>query len=327
MKFDKKVVYSKNNLIKFPYILYVPNKIAKNASLIVDIKTPNPMNGNINDIINTLLDEESSISYNPYMLLKEFNYPVMTPIIPRINGFYTTFLGSKIIKNDFTDILNKYNEEELELFKNIDLQVYYMIKEANDILGISEKAIINGYSAGAKFATGFSILHPDIICCNFSGGTSGLSTLPTKEILGIKLPFPIGINDINFDEVNYKKIKHFFYIAEDDYNNPALPLSEMSNDYDESGNLKPIPNTYKKDMDGGLFPYYTECYSKEEINIIDKIYGHENLKRFKINEKYYKDLGINSIHKIYKGNHSNIFKLNREEIIKEMINIINSINL
>lgn len=328
MNFQKKIIYSKNEKIKFPYIIYIPETIDENASLIVDIKTPLPMSGSVDIMIDELLKE--GISYNPCLLMEKFKYPVMSPLIPRPVGFYTSYLGSKVIKNDFSELIKNIPIEDVLKFKDIDMQVYYMIKEANEFFGLNSRAIINGYSAGAKFATGFSILHPDIICCNLSGGTSGLSTLPIERIDNLDLPYPIGVYDINFDLENFKKIKHFFYIGENDNNNPALPLCELSIDTDVNGN--PLP---KKNEDGSinfildefmeLTPYHKECYTKREINIIDKLYGHDNIKRFNKNALIYKELGIDSIHKIYPGNHGNLFRLNREELIEDMINCIKSV--
>jgi len=328
MKFQKKIIYSKNPNIKFPYILYIPVEMENNASLIIDLKTPKPMEGDINDIINELLEQE--VSYNAAVLMDYFKFPVIIPIIPRINGFYTSYLGSKIIKNDLSELHSNIPEEVKDMFKDIDKQLYYMIKEANEILNLKSKAIINGYSASAKFATGFSVLHPDVISCNISGGTSGLSTLPIKKIGNIDLPYPIGVSDIDFDEENFRDIKHFFYIGEEDNNNPALPLCELSSEKAANGNQLPKRNfdgtiRYKLDVDGKLLPYYSECYSKEEINIIYQLYNENNIKRFKENEVLYKKLGIDSVHKIYPGNHATLFRLNKMQLIKDMISIVTSV--
>lgn len=327
MNFQKKIVYPKNKEINFPYMLYIPDEIDKKASLIIDLKTPRPMTGRVDNMVNNLLEE--SISYNIAMLMDKLKYPVLIPVIPRVVGFYTSYLSSKVINNDFSGLHGNIPQADEFKFKNIDMQLYYMIKDANALIGLDSKAIINGYSAGAKFATGFSVLHPDVICCNISGGTSGLSTLPIKRMYDLDLPYPIGVNDINFDEENFSKIKHFFYIGEEDNNDPALPLCELSEECDESGNRLPKRNSdgtikYLLDEKGELTPYYSDCYTKAEINIIHKLYGENNIKRFKKNEIIYKGLGIDSVHKIYPGNHANIFRMNREQLIKDMFLIIKS---
>lgn len=327
MRFEKKIIYSEDENINFPYVLFIPDNVAENASLIVDLKTPGPMSGDVDVMVSELL--EGGISYNPAMLMEKLNYPVMTPIIPRPKGFYTSFLSSKVINNDFSELHGNVAESDEYRFKDIDMQVYYMIKEANSLLGLNSKAIINGYSAGAKFATGFSILHPDIICCNISGGTSGLSTLPIKKIGDVSLPYPIGVDNVNFDEEKFRKIKHFFYMGQEDDNNPALPLCELSGEKDPNGNPLPKRNAdgsicYIVDENGKLMPHHLECYTKEEINIIHNLYGDENMERFKKNELFYKELGIDSLHKIYPGNHANFFRLNREQLINDMFTVIQS---
>lgn len=144
----------------------------------------------------------------------------------------------------------------------------------------------------------------------------------------MNLPYPLGISDINFDEENFKKIKHFFYIGEDDVNNPALPICELSGEKDANGNPLPKKNSdgslcYILDENGMVSPFYPDCYSKEEINIIHRLYGHNNIERFKKNAHLYKKLNIDALYKIYPGNHSTIF-LNKEMILDDMINVISS---
>ena len=142
------------------------------------------------------------------------------------------------------------------------------------------------------------------------------------------LPYPIGVSDIkNFNKEKFMKIRHFFYIGENDNNNPALPKCEMSNEYDSNGNLLPKFDEngnlkYIVDSDGLLLPTYSECYTKEEINIIHNLYGDNNQIRFKINEEIYHELKVDSIHKIYPGNHLTIFK-NRENIVNDIVDFIN----
>lgn len=181
MYYDKKIIWPKDEKIYFPYILMIPNEMDDNASLIVDIMTPPAMVGNVDDMVNKLLN--SGINYFSAKLMEKLHYPVMIPIIPRPVGFYTIYLGSKNIKNNFERLHGNIPKGDEFKFKNIDLQVYYMIKECTYALNLDSKVIMNGYSAGSKFATGFSILHPDVVCCNLSGGTSGLSTLPIQGLM------------------------------------------------------------------------------------------------------------------------------------------------
>ena len=320
---------SKNENIKLPYIIAIPKEMDKNAKLIVNILTPFPASGKLDEILNEMIESNSnSMDYNTHVISEKLGYPVLIPIIPRIKGFYSCYLGEQVINNDFSNMHGNIEENQEYRLKNIDKQVYHMIKDTIAQLDIYDKAIISGYSASAKFATQFSILHPDIIELNISGGTGGLSTLPIDNINGIDLPYPIGVSNIdNFDLNEFKKIRHFFYIGSDDNNNPAIPNFEESDETDSNGNTLPKRDKdgniiYKYNEFGELTAFYPECYTDEQVRVIHKLYGDENIPRFKYNEKLYHDLGINSIHKIYQGNHTNIFRNNREEMVDDIVNFI-----
>ena len=123
-------------------------------------------------------------------------------------------------------------------------------------------------------------------------------------------------------------VRHFFYIGEEDNNNPALPKCEMSDECDANGNKLPKLDEngnmrFILDSDGLLLPTYSDCYTKEQINVIHNLYGDNNLVRFKKNEKIYNELNINSIHKIYPGNHVTLFR-NRKIIVDDMVEFINN---
>lgn len=326
---NKKIIYSKNQNIKLPYILVLPEDYNNDASLIVELSTPYPSLDPLEVQIENLVNENSgnSLDYNLKLLMDKLKYPALIPIIPRPEGFYTTYLGSKVINNDFSN--TKLTSEEKEILTDIPKQVKEMIIEANNTLGLTNKVIIKGYSATAKFATGFSILYPELIKMNISGGTGGLSTIPAKTYEGLDLIYPIGVSDIeNFNIEAYKNIKHFFFIGDRDNNNPALPKCIMSDEEDVNGNKLPLKNEngqieYVKDVDGLLLPTYDECYTKLQTNLIHELYGDENLSRFLKNEKIYKSLGVNSMHKVYPGNHNSVLSQNREEIINEIIDFLN----
>lgn len=157
------------------------------------------------------------------------------PIIPNFKGYYTCFFGSQVRNNDTTileeNILNgvvKIDENDIEKIKNIDFQVLGMIEESKKIINkknnivINDKVIIHGYSAGGHFVNGFTALHPELISTEIVGGIDGMAILPFDNINGQKLNYPIGISDIpNFDKTQYSKIRHVFYIGDNDFQNCA----------------------------------------------------------------------------------------------------------
>ena len=328
LNIEKKLIYSNNPKIKLPYIMYIPKDYDSNSNLIVELQPMLPMQGSLKNVIDEIVNEEmepNRINSMLYMLMNNLSYPAIFPILPRVNGFYTSYLGSQVLNNNFSK--TNLNDEEKTMLSNIDIQVKEMIIEATKALNINPKAILKGYSATAKFATQFSILHPEVVEYNISGGTSGLSTLPIKELNGIKLVYPIGVYDVNFNEEEFRKIKHFFYIGSEDNNDPGMPKAKLSNEKDANGNILPLKDSngnyeFIYDDDNKLLPLYGDCYTKEEINIIHNLYEHDNIKRFLANAKIYDDLGINSVHKIYEGNHATIFGNNREQIVNDIISYI-----
>ena len=326
----KKIIIRSNNpKIKFPYILITPDEMSPDAHLIVDLEGTHSSKLSFKEQIEQKIkenEESSSMDFISHEIMIQLGYPVIVPIIPRKEDYYTTYLGSQI-KNNYYDNTS-LTEEDKEIIKDLDEQIKLMIEEATSSLNIQKKAIIKGYSATAKFATQFSILHPEVIAMNISGGTGGLSTLPLKEYKGIELPYPFGVADIdNFNMDEFLKVRHFFYIGDQDENNPALPKCKMSTERDLNGNLLP-----EKDQDGNLqliydengelSPTFPECYNKEEINLIHSLFGDDNQIRFDQVERIYHDLGIDSTHQKYPGEHITIFKYHREEIINDIITFI-----
>ena len=329
MKITKKLIISNSDKIKLPYVLYIPENINEDANLIVEFSGNPPEEGRVNDIIKRMIDGAFSLGmdYTLHYMMENLSYPAIMPIIPRIDGFYSNYLGSRIINNDFSLVKN-ITMEEKEILSNIDEQVKEMIIEASNYFNITPKAIVKGYSAGAKFATQFSILHPEVVAFNISGGTSGLSTLPIPEYNGYTLPYPIGVANIsNFNLEKFKEINHFFFIGSEDNNNPAMPACELSGEKDANGNPLPLLDdkgniVLKLDSDGLVIPFYEDCYTKEEINIIHNLYGDDNLKRFKKNQEIYDKLGIKSKHIVYEGNHQSIFRNNRSTMCDNIVSYI-----
>ena len=139
----KIVINSDNENIKLPYILVIPDNYSKDARLIVELEGNPPTDKSITEQIDKFIEQNTgnSMDYMLHLLVKELNFPVIMPIIPRLKNFYTTYLGSKVIKNDFTGC--DISSEEQKMMSNIDLQVKYMIEEAAKelITYVTEKQI------------------------------------------------------------------------------------------------------------------------------------------------------------------------------------------
>lgn len=246
----------------------------------------------------------STIDINQGMIYGyDLKMPVLTPLIPRVRGYYTQSLGSRIFKNDLAFLIkdnneraskDKLSETEInnirEQCKDLHLQLVNMIKDSKRIIlelgiNIDDKVIIEGYSAGSKFANRFTALHPEIIKACIGGGTSGLNILPIKELNGEVLNYPIGVANIkNFDIESFKSIPQYYFMGNKDYNDPAQINKDSS-------------------------PVFKENYKADEIIKIKTILGKEPQERFDNIKRIYNSLDVNAIFKRFNGDHTSIMKL------------------
>ena len=240
----------------------------------------------------------------------ELKMPIITPLIPRVVGYYAQALGSSIRNNDLSGLISdqinrnekdQLSPSEIEQIRlqcfDIPEQIVEMIKYTKKFLGnkgitVDDKVIAEGYSAGSKFVNAFTALYPNYVKAVICGGNSGLGIIPLKELNGTKLKFPLGVSDIDeFDEDAFKNVAQLYYIGSEDDNDPAMP--ECYYEVDDNGEY--IINidgtrTPKKDEFGNLvkkineegkpYPRYKDCYTQEEFEIIHNLLGENVKKRF-----------------------------------------------
>lgn len=260
----------------------------------------------------------------------------MIPLIPRVQGYYTQALGSKVFNNDVSTLIEDQDRREeedklstaeisqiQEQCRDLPTQVANMIKSAKMFLAsiginVDDKVIAEGYSAGSKFANCFTALHPELVKACISGGNSGLGILPLTEYKGQELKFPLGVADIpDFDYEAFSNIPQLYYIGTEDYNDPAMPKTEYK--VDENGeyildnNRYRIPITDEKgdvvpslDSSGRIQPRYKENYTQHEIEQIHELLGKNPQTRFATNEALYTSLGINATFRRFPGNHNSV---------------------
>ncbi len=312
----------------FPFLLYVPNECEKNTNVIFSCPTPRVKRelSFLENIDDTVLQNSKSISPISRRLSVRFHLPIIIPAIPRIVGLDTSYLGSGIYHNDF-DETKKYikekfcnlKEEDLVNFKDLHKQVCVMIAGALKFLrelgyNSDSKVIMEGYSAGSKFANFFTILHPELVKMVIGGGTGGLNILPLKEYNGYKLNYPVGVSDVpNFDFEEFKQIQQFYYIGSEDINDPALPKCVMDDSKcDECGNKLPLidekgKRTYITDENGNYQARFRGLYADYDVNVINKGVSEDIQKRFDIVKEIYETMGINVEFKKYPANHVSIW--------------------
>lgn len=263
----------------------------------------------------------STIEFNPGMWFgSDLKIPVLTPLIPRIDGYYTQAMGSMVYGNDISNLIARNNERSLERrlsdaelvqireqCRDLPEQLTCMIKDSQSFiqqLGIKvdSKVIMEGYSAGSKFANCYTALHPEMVKACISGGTSGLGILPISELNGQKLNFPLGVgNVINFDAEAFRNIPQFHYIGDIDYNDPAELKGEKQINSDGTINITP-----SLDSHGQIQGKYKENYTQHELTQIHSLLGRNPQERFANNQKLYLQFGVNAQFKKFTGDHSSV---------------------
>ena len=128
-------------------------------------------------------------------------------------------------------------------------------------------------------------------------------------------------------------IKQFYFVGEDDINDPAMANSELLIDHydengnpvyvrdnegnkiparDENGNIKYILNE-----DGLMTSYFDIGYTPEQVTFIHTALSSDILERFLKQKEIYESAGIDATMKVYPGTHSTVFS--SEELDKDIL--------
>lgn len=305
------------------YSLFIPEGCNKDATLLVNACNTGGFgtsNGKLDTTKSAIhLDEGlesakiSSIDLNLGMELgKMLKFPVLTPLIPRVRGYYTHELSSMVYHNDVSYLIEdnkeregsiKLSNEEIRKIKDkcfdLPFQLVNIIEDSKKILlnmgiKIDDKVIIEGYSAGSKFANRFTALYPNIIKACIGGGTNGINILPVKEMSDNKLNFPLGVNDIQkFNADEFKLVPQYYFIGNKDFNDPAKMYNGEA--------------------------VYKDAYTKEEATLINKLFGYDVQERFDNVKNMYKKMGINAKFEKFNGDHNLLIDNNSNFIVTQNI--------
>lgn len=270
-KSDSLLIVKKNPKKGFynDYVLFIPQKTPLNKKIFLLVEPNNT--GKLSDSIEVHeqyaidLASVSSVGNN---ISTELKIPLLVPIFPRPASqplMYTHALDRDVML-----------EKSPEL-KRLDIQLLEMIEDAKSILTamhiqVDPRFFMNGFSASATFTNRFSFLHPEKIKALAIGGFNGELMLPLKEINGIKLNYPIGINDFSelfnkkFDADAYKLIPQFIYMGKKDDNDAVQ---------------------------------YDDAYDEKERKIINENIGESVQVRYLHCQKIYNENQIASIFKTY----------------------------
>ncbi|MDH4223050.1 MAG: hypothetical protein OEV55_05855 [candidate division Zixibacteria bacterium] len=255
----------------YNWFTYVPKSINKKEINYIWITG---LHGNfVTDDYDTITNESREQAQSRMEWAEKHRLIMCVPVIPRprTNYVYTVAFPTEVfLKN--TD----------KFCQRSDLKVNMMVDEFTNRLRkegyrVSDRILIDGFSAGAMFAQRYALLHPDRVLAIAIGQCGGAMTLPSETYDTTKLNWPVGVNDFlpltgnQFDFNSYKEIAQFVYIGEMDSTNSTLAhIGEL-------------------------------WHSEGQIEFLKKSFGNTDPIRIANQSKYLKDLGCNITFKINPG--------------------------
>ena len=266
-----KVKPNPKNDFYWPFYVYIPRKVkfnSKNYLLVL----PNNSHKQSN---NMMIHDNDSYNYikSNIDLSESLGVILLIPVFPRPSRESLDY--GILALNRKTIIQDEYKE-----LVRVDNQLIKMIEELKYKLNnrgiiFEDKILMEGFSGSAQFINRFSILHPDIVKAASIGAAGGYMA-PIEEYKGQKLRYPVGLSDFKeitgnaFDEASYNEIIFFFYMGEEDKNDPAARV-------------------------------HGEQYEEIDSVLIRNYLGNNLLERFKIIGDIIKTKNNNCIFKIYKN--------------------------
>lgn len=204
---------------------------------------------------------------------RALSLPLLVPVFPRP-------ATEPVDRTHYTHQLDRetmaISEGPLE---RIDQQLLRMVDDAKERLSetpytLSDRILLNGFSASGNFADRFTVLHPDRVLSVTAGGLNGMTLLPVETAKGHTLPYHIGIADVpeltgeTVDLEALDEVNQFLYMGEDDTND-TIP-------YDGPWTEEELRETavavYGEDMIRDRFPFCYETYERAGISAQFKIY-------------------------------------------------------
>ena len=260
----------------YPYYLFLPEE-GLNGDQIFLIVEPNNTGTTTDDFdkhTEAAKQQVRSSQIGNYLSHK-LKFPLLVPVFPRPENDWKTYTHAL----DRDALMQKSNSIE-----RLDLQLIAMYKDAKIKLSrsghvVEDKFIMCGFSACATFTNRFTAIHPQIVKACVAGGLNGILILPTTNIGGKPMPYPIGISDLKdltghqFDSVSFSQIPQFLFMGEND-DNDAAPYEDA---YDDS-EREIIYNILGKQMLPDRWNYCGNYYQKNNFNAEIRTYpkvGHE----------------------------------------------------
>jgi len=257
-----KITPDKKAKYQFPFFLYLPQKFDRVMVM--------PNNSSFRS--NSLEETEAAAQRE---LLKWTDLAENTHSALLVPVFIRPDVEPSIYTHSLSRAALEVREGNL---KRIDLQLVEMISDSLNFITIKLKKKVNpkvsmfGFSASAMFVNRFSFLHPEIISSIAFGAPGGWPLAPLQTYQGKELTYPIGISDlekISGKKIEIEKIK-------------TIPMFIFIGGKDENDSV-----------------VFRDSYSEEQQKIVFDLFGDKPVKRWKIAETLYSQLGFTSTFKIY----------------------------
>ncbi len=275
-----------NKGFHFDYCLFIPNGVEMQTSLLIQIPnySASIKSTDIEERTDYIFEIFKGFKSHIHLCNNHSKFPILYPLFPRK---WDNTKGEEIFTHMLSSNALFYNDEK---FTRVDIQLINMINDAKERLksngfNLDNKIIIEGFSATAKFANRFTLLHPEIVKLCIAGGIGGCLTLPIRKIEE-DLLYPVGIGNIN--EITnetveeFKKVKQFYYQSIDDNVDAFISTTKTSYIPANSGVIK-----------------------KDELKQLYHLLGRDMLERLKNTESIYLKENVNATFKIYQtGGHS-----------------------
>ncbi|MBF4691543.1 hypothetical protein ISU02_00355 [Fusibacter sp. Q10-2] len=257
----------------YEYYLYIPEGVGteKIHTLLV---CPNNTGTTSDDhdvhVQKVLKKMHSDKDSYPKRIAYELKVPMLMPVFDRPESNWQAYTHA--LDSDTLNITQG-------ALTRIDLQLIAMIQDAKRVLEekgveVSDKVIMDGFSASANFTNRFAVLHPNVVRAVSTGGVNSMPIIPLETLNGVTLPYHVGIGgleelaglELNLDE--YLKVDQYIYMGAEDEND-TLP--------------------------------YDDAYNEDERRITEEVLGKTMNERWQTSKNIYESLKIPAEMVTYEG--------------------------
>jgi hypothetical protein len=256
----------------YPYYLYAPPRVDDQQSVSILVQPTNSGQATDDFGVQRQSADDRIRNGTSRTIADRLAVPLLVPVFPRPSSDPV----------DWRHYVHALDRQTMQIedgpLERVDLQLLRMVEDAGDRLEkrsypVDDQVLLNGFSAAGNFVDRFTLLHPDRVRSVTAGGLNGTAMLPIEEAAGHRLPFHIGIADVEAltgDAVDLDALdatNQFLYMGEDD-GNDTIP-------YDDAWGqeMREIAlDVYGEDMVADRFPTCQRAYEEAAVDAQFKVY-------------------------------------------------------